>query len=49
MTDDEVIAKFKRMANGVISDETAEATLKLAWRLDTLDDLTPLFSFNVLD
>ncbi len=49
MTDEEVIAKFKRMANGVISDATAEKILKQAWSLDTLDDLTPLFSFDVLD
>ncbi len=48
MTDEEVIAKFKRMANGVISDESAEKILKQAWSLDTLDDLTPLFSFDVL-
>jgi len=49
MTDDEVVAKFKRMASGVISDESAENILKQAWSLDTLDDLTPLFSFDVLD
>ena len=49
MTDDEVVAKFRRMADGVVSDETASATLEQAWKLDTLEDLTPLFSFSVLD
>ena len=49
MTDAEVEAKFRRMAAGVVSDETASATLEQAWKLDTLEDLTPLFSFSVLD
>ena len=48
MTDDEVVAKFKRLASGVVSDATAEATLETAWKLDTLSDLTPLFSFDVI-
>ncbi len=49
MTDDEVIAKFKRMADGVISDDQAAKILDQAWDLDKLTDLTPLFAFKVLD
>jgi 2-methylcitrate dehydratase len=48
MTDDEVIAKFKRMASGVISDATAKQILDRAWALDTMSDVTPLFTFDVL-
>jgi len=48
MTDDEVVAKFKRMANGVISDATADKILDTAWKLDTLKDVTSLFTFDVL-
>jgi 2-methylcitrate dehydratase len=48
MTDDEVVAKFKRLADGVIANDTADAILEKAWKLNTLDDLTPLFSFDVL-
>lgn len=49
MTDDEVIAKFRRMAEGVVTNKTAEKILDQAWRLDTLSDVTPLFSFDVID
>ena len=49
MTDDEVVAKFRRMATGVISDADADRVLDQAWRLDELSDLTPLFKFDVLD
>ena len=48
MTDDEVIAKFQRMANGVISDATAKQILDRAWSLDAMGDVTPLFTFEVL-
>ena len=48
MTDEEVVAKFKRLARGVISDETAADILEKAWKLDTMDDMRPLFSFDVL-
>lgn len=48
MTDEEVTSKFKRMANGVISPETANNILDQAWKLDTMPDVTPLFTFNVL-
>ncbi len=47
MTDDEVIAKFKRMADGVISDASADGILKQAWDLDSMEDVTPLFAFEV--
>lgn len=48
MTDDEVVAKFRRLAQGVISDETAEAVLDRAWKLDRLEDVTPVFGFDVI-
>lgn len=47
MTDDEVIAKFNRMANGVVSAVTAQRILEQAWELDKMKDVTPLFSFQV--
>jgi hypothetical protein len=47
MTDDEVVAKFHRMAQGVVSDKTAATILDHAWNLDKLNDVTPLFAFNV--
>jgi 2-methylcitrate dehydratase len=48
MTDDEVVAKFKRMAAGIITDKTAAEILDHAWQLDTMKDVTPLFAFDVL-
>ena len=48
MTDDEVVAKFKRMAAGVVSDATADKILDTAWKLDTMDDVTALFTFDVI-
>ncbi len=47
MTDEEVVAKFHRMAKGVVSDNAAAEVLDRAWHLDTLKDVTPLFSFEV--
>jgi len=47
MTDDEVVAKFKRMAAGVISDKTAAEVPDRVWHLDTMKDVTPLFAFQV--
>ena len=47
MTDDEVVAKFKRMASGVISDASADQVLDRAWKLDTMKNITPLFTFDV--
>ncbi len=48
MTDDEVVAKFHRMAAGVLSDGTARRVLEQAWELEKLKDLAPLFAFEVL-
>jgi len=48
MSDEEVVAKFKRMADGVISERTAATILDQAWSLDTLRDVTPPFVFDVL-
>lgn len=47
MSDDEVVAKFRRMAKGVIADDTAAAVLDQVWKLDQLEDVTPIFAFNV--
>ena len=49
MTDDEVVAKFRRLADGVITDDTADRILDNAWNLDTMGDLTPLFAFKVIE
>ena len=49
MTNDEVVAKFGRMADRVISDDGASKIFNRAWNLDKLTDLTPLFAFKVLD
>ncbi len=48
MTDDEVVGKFRRLAQGVIDDATAERVLSQCWELDSRDRLTGLLSFNVL-
>ncbi len=48
MSDEEVIAKFRRLAEGVISEKTGATILEQAWNLDKLDDVTPLFAFEVL-
>ncbi|MBI1826897.1 MAG: MmgE/PrpD family protein [Planctomycetes bacterium] len=45
MTDDEVIAKFNRMAKGVIDERTAVKILETAWKLDELADVSLLFGF----
>lgn len=47
MTDDEVIAKFNRMADGVVSEATAKQILDQAWNLDQMSDVSPLFEFAV--
>ncbi len=49
MTDDEAVDKFMRNAEGVVTEETAEKILDLSWRLDELDNITPLLSFSVLE
>lgn len=47
MTDDEVIAKFKRMAQGVISEKTGAEILEKAWNIEKSSDLEGLFEFKV--
>ncbi len=48
MTDDEVVAKFRRLAEGVVSDAAAKQILDLAWKLESLRNVTPLFEFEVI-
>jgi 2-methylcitrate dehydratase len=48
MTDDEVVAKFKRLAPGVVSDATADKILAQGWKLDEMADVRPLFAFETL-
>jgi len=48
MTDEEVTAKFRRLADKVVSHDTADRILEQAWNLDQLTDVTPLFSFDVI-
>lgn len=49
MTDDEVVAKFRRLAEGVVTHQTADRILDRVWNLDKLADVTPLFSFEVIE
>ena len=46
MTDDEVVAKFRKQAAGVVSDATAERIVDLALSLDELDDVAELIEFE---
>ncbi len=48
MTDEEVIAKFKRLANGVISDATVDRVLNEAFEMDEMEDVSSIFTFQVL-
>ncbi len=48
MTDDEVVAKFQRLADGVINQATADSTVDLCMHLDEQADLGPLFEFEVV-
>lgn len=48
MTDDEVVAKFRRLANGVISAKEADRILGLCWKLDSLKDVSSVFTFKTL-
>jgi len=47
MTDDEVVAKFRRQAVGVVNEATAGRIIELALSLDTLRDVSPLVEFPV--
>jgi 2-methylcitrate dehydratase len=48
MTDNEVVAKFRRMAEGVVTAKTADRILDQAWNLDKSTEVTSLFSFDVI-
>ncbi|MCP4594471.1 MAG: MmgE/PrpD family protein [bacterium] len=48
MTDEEVIAKFKRLAGGVVSDQTAQQIIDGCMSFDKLTDLAGLFEFEVI-
>ena len=48
MTDDEVVAKFRRTADGVIDNATADRILEQAWSLDEARTVTPLFTFEAI-
>jgi 2-methylcitrate dehydratase len=47
MTDGEVIAKFRRLADGVVSPATADRIIDLCMKFDTLDDVSPVIEFDV--
>ena len=48
MTDDEVIEKFRRQAEGVISAATAQRLIDQALSLDELTEVSPLLEFETL-
>ena len=48
MTDDEVIAKFRKLADGVVTDVTAEQIIDRCLHFDELTDLSKLFAFKVI-
>ena len=48
MTDDEVIRKFKTLAQGVVSDATADRIVNQAMSFDKLDDVATLLAFETL-
>ena len=49
MTDEEVVSKFHRLAEGVIAKDTADRLVEQVMRFDTLDDVTKLFEFPVVE
>ena len=48
MSDDEVVNKFLRLADGVIAKSTADRLIEQVMKFDELDDISTLFSFEVL-
>jgi len=48
MTDEEVIAKFRRQAVGVVSDAVADDVIDRAMSLDRLTEVSPLVEFEML-
>ena len=49
MTDDEIVTKFNCMADGVVTRESAQGVLERAWAMDAMDDVTPIFTFDVIE
>lgn len=49
MTDEEVVAKFRKLAHGVATDETAERIIDRAMHLEELADLSDLVAFEVIE
>ena len=47
MTDEEVEAKFRTLADGVISEKTQDAILKQAWNLDKARNIRDIWAFVV--
>lgn len=48
MTDDEVVAKFRKLAAGVISDQTAERIVEDCFKLDQASDFAGILEFETL-
>lgn len=46
MSDDEVVAKFKRQASGVVSESTAERIVQFSMSLETMNDVAALLEFE---
>ena len=46
LRDEDVIAKFKRQATGVVSEGTAARLVEQALSLERLADVTPLLEFE---
>ena len=42
------MSKFKSLAQGVVSDSTADKIVATCWKLDRLSDLAELFEFDVI-
>ena len=47
MTDEEVVAKFHRLAEGVIAKDTADRLVDKVMKFDQLDEVSTLFQFPV--
>jgi 2-methylcitrate dehydratase len=48
MTDDEVTAKFNRLAKGVLADGEAERVLEMCWGLEKMEHIAGLTEFKVI-
>ncbi len=48
MTDEEVVAKFRKLADGVVSAATADRIIDLCMKFDGLADVAPLVEFETL-